>query len=39
MDAMEEQARSEKLQSQSTAKANALQAARIIKQAQQSSDY
>jgi hypothetical protein len=39
MDAMEAQARAEKLQNQSTARANASEAARIIKQAQQYSGY
>jgi hypothetical protein len=37
VDALEEQARSEKLQDQSTAMANASETARIVKEAQQSS--
>ncbi|KAI8385600.1 hypothetical protein BD560DRAFT_472752 [Blakeslea trispora] len=37
VDALEEQARSEKMQDQSMARENAIQAARIVKEAQQSS--
>lgn len=36
---MEEQARSEKMQNQSTAMANATETARIVKEAQQSSQF
>ncbi|OBZ88797.1 hypothetical protein A0J61_03149 [Choanephora cucurbitarum] len=39
VDALEEKARSEKMQDQSKAKENATQAARIVKEAQQSSSF
>ncbi|GAA5798839.1 hypothetical protein HPULCUR_004245 [Helicostylum pulchrum] len=39
IDALEEQARSEKMQNQSTARENATKTARIVREAQQSSGY